>query len=212
MGQTKLKIECLINGQIETNTYFIISKDKRVLIVDPADGEKVFDFIKKNELIPEKIINTHGHYDHISGNQFIKNHFDIPICVGVLDYDYLLDPELNMSYYIGENYISPEAEILLDDNSKISFGGEIIDIVSTPGHTPGSISLIFDNKIVSGDLIFTEGIGRTDLAGGDPQKIIESVKKLFSKPNKESKIFPGHGLYGGLKMFKEVLNEFNIRS
>jgi len=89
--------------------------------------------------------------------------------LGVLDYDYLLDPELNMSYYIGDNYISPEAEILLDDNSKINFGGEIIDVVTTPGHTPGSISLVFDDKIFSGDLIFTEGIGRTDLTGGDPK-------------------------------------------
>ncbi|MEO0281015.1 MAG: MBL fold metallo-hydrolase [candidate division WOR-3 bacterium] len=209
--ESNLKIDCLINGELETNTYFLISKDKKAIIVDPADGKMVLDYLKGNGLIPEKIVNTHGHYDHISGNLYLKNYFDIPICVGVKDYDFLMDPELNMSYYIGDNYISPQPEVLLDEGYFLYFGEEKIMILSTPGHTPGSITLKIGNNIISGDLIFKEGIGRTDLFGGDYKSIIESIKKIFSNINYETKIFPGHGFFGEAEQFSEILKEFNIR-
>ncbi|MEJ5307522.1 MAG: MBL fold metallo-hydrolase [candidate division WOR-3 bacterium] len=209
--ESNLKIDCLVNGELETNTYFLISKDKKTIIIDPADGKMVVDYIKGNGLIPEKIVNTHGHYDHISGNLYLKNYFDIPICVGVKDYDFLLDPELNMSYYIGNNYISPQPEVILDEGYSFCFDQEIINVLSTPGHTPGSITLKIGNNIISGDLIFTEGIGRTDLFGGDYKSIIGSIKKIFSNINKETKIFPGHGFFGEAKKFSDVLKDFNIR-
>ncbi|MEO0289111.1 MAG: MBL fold metallo-hydrolase [candidate division WOR-3 bacterium] len=209
--ESNLKIDCLVNGELETNTYFLISKDKKTIIIDPADGKMVFDYLKGNGLIPEKIVNTHGHYDHISGNLYLKNHFDIPICVGVKDYDFLMDPELNMSYYIGDNYISPQPEVLLDEGYSLFFDQEKIMILSTPGHTPGSITLKIGNNIISGDLIFKEGVGRTDLFGGDYKTIIESIKKIFSMINGETKIFPGHGFFGEARHFNEILKEFNIR-
>lgn len=209
--ESNLKIDCLVNGELETNTYFIVSKEKKVLIVDPADGKIILDYIKKNDFIPEKIVNTHGHYDHISGNLYLKNYFDIPICVGVKDYDFLMDPELNMSYYIGNNYISPQPEILLDEGYSFYFDQERITVLSTPGHTPGSITLKIGENIICGDLIFTEGVGRTDLFGGDYKSIVESIKKTFSNINRETKVFPGHGFFGEVRQFTEVLKDFNIR-
>ncbi len=206
----RLSVDCLVNGELDTNTYFIKDTSKNTLIVDPADGEEIIRYIEKEELIPRMIVNTHGHYDHISGNLTLKNRYDIPICSGLKDFDFFQNPDLNLSYFIGKNYISPEPDITFDEKESFDFSGEKINIIWTPGHTPGSITLIFDDIIVSGDLLFKDGVGRTDLIGGDPVKLIGSLKKIFTNVPSSHTILPGHGFYGKAKYFKEILKEFKL--
>jgi len=105
----------------------------------------------------------------------------------------LTDPMQNGSISFGQPTISPPADRLLHEGDKISIGSYSLNIIHTPGHTPGGICLYTDKILFSGDTLFYEGIGRTDLPGGDGEKLLESIRtKLFALPD-DTKVFPGHG-------------------
>ena len=115
------------------------------------------------------------------------------ICIHQFDNDKLTNPELNFSIFFDYYVISPPADKFLEDNEIITIGSEQLKVLHTPGHSPGSICLLGDGFLITGDTLFFEGVGRTDLPGSDEDKLRNSIEeKLFILPDR-TKVFPGHG-------------------
>ncbi len=181
--------------QFETNTWLLWDEDsKQAILIDPsAPSEKLRDFINDNKLSLKLIINTHGHADHIGGDAFFKSHFHSKVVIHSADADMLISSKLNLSAYMEYDLAMPAADSILSDGDKLELGSHIINVIHTPGHTPGGICLYSENLLFSGDTLFQHDIGRTDLPGGCYEDEISSVKhKLFTLPE-NTMVFPGHG-------------------
>ncbi len=188
-------LETVIVGDFAVNCYIVASgQGKKALIIDPGDDEKkIRKVLDKHKLSAGVVINTHGHFDHIGCN----NCFDADIYVHTLDLPMLKDPKQNMSSFFGKNFNFNVRIKTVNDNDSITIDGVTLKVLHTPGHTPGGISLLLEEpkeKVVfAGDTLFNQGIGRTDLSGGDQNAIIKAIKeKLFILPD-ETVVYPGHG-------------------
>jgi len=178
-----------------TNTYLVWDEDsKEAIYIDPAAPDKILiQEIQSKNLILKCIVNTHGHGDHIAGNKLLIDHFKTQLCIQQDDAKMLIDPHLNFSAAIGFNLVSPKADIVLKDDGVLKLGNKEIIIIHTPGHTKGGICLYIENLLFSGDTLFCESIGRTDLPGGNYGELEKSIKeKLFILPD-ETIVLPGHG-------------------
>lgn len=149
------------------------------------------------------IINTHSHFDHIGGNEFLKNNFNVKLGISKKESENLGNPEKNLSRYMGTTIISPEADFYLESKDILYFGNYKFKIIYCPGHSQGSIALYNDKDhlLFSGDTIFKNGVGRTDLPGGNKEKLVDSIKKLVELPDKTI-VLPGHGPETTIKNFK----------
>ncbi|MFX0211234.1 MAG: MBL fold metallo-hydrolase [Candidatus Hodarchaeota archaeon] len=187
-----------------TCCYILSWNDKEAVIIDPGgEVEKIINVVEENNLTPVTIINTHGHIDHIGANKELKQYFsDIPIAIGEIDAKYLGMDEAARNVHFDDSLLlgfpqffsrffkpSPAASILLKENEEIFK----LKVILTPGHTAGGISLLGDSFIFTGDTLFAQGIGRTDLGGGDYDTLLDSIRtKLFTLPQ-DLKVLPGHG-------------------
>ncbi len=185
------RVHKIVVGQLDTNCYILSEKkSKQCTIIDPgADYKRIKDLISDKGLKPLFIINTHGHADHIMANA----KFYLPVHIHEKDAEFLTDPSKNFSQVIGcfiNQDISPK---LLHDGDKLKLGDLTIEIIHTPGHTPGGICLLYSDILFSGDTLFAQGIGRTDFPYGDEKRLINSIKtKLLVLPD-STKVYPGHG-------------------
>ena len=178
-------------GALETNCYVFADEETGdAAVIDPGgDSAKIKNFIKKNNLKLKYVINTHGHGDHIGGN----SDFGADVLVHKLDKDFLRDPHLNLSASFGAEINSPQAARLLNDGDKVTIGRLSLEVMHTPGHTPGGICLKCGNLIFSGDTLFFEGVGRTDIPNASWEILLGSIKnKLMALPD-ACKVYPGHG-------------------
>jgi hydroxyacylglutathione hydrolase len=195
-----LTVKAFIFNPVQENTYVLYNEQKQCCIIDPGcyfekerDGLKTF--IEKTALEPVLLLNTHCHLDHVFGNKFVSDTWGLPLHLhekekAVLDFA----PQSGVIWGLSfENY---EGELIfLKQGSKINIGGDEMDILLTPGHSPGSLCFYSsaDGFAISGDVLFNGSIGRTDLPGGDYQTLIDSIhQQLFSLPD-ETKIYSGHG-------------------
>jgi hydroxyacylglutathione hydrolase len=187
-----LHVKKFVVGILETNCYVCYTENKKCIVIDPGDeGIEIKSYIEKNKLDLVYIFNTHGHADHLGANPDLKNSGN-KLCVHELDAPMLINAELNLSAEMFVNFVSPPADILLKDGSTLDFDGKIIKIIHTPGHTIGSICIIIENLMFSGDTLFCDTIGRTDFPGGsdiEMRKSLEKIKKL----DKNLLVYPGHG-------------------
>ena len=178
-----------------TNTYLVWDENSRqAMIIDPAAPDSILiEDIQNLKLDLKYIINTHGHGDHIAGNQLIKDSFPAPLCIHEADAAKLMDVKLNFSEFWNADIVSPPADVLFEDGDKITLGNHEVIVIYTPGHSQGSICLLVEGILFSGDTLFSKGIGRTDLTGGNYEMLISSIKyKLFKLPD-ETVVLPGHG-------------------
>jgi glyoxylase-like metal-dependent hydrolase (beta-lactamase superfamily II) len=177
-------------GDIDTNCYILGCETTRdCIIVDPgAEPEKIMDAIKKNNLTPRIIVNTHAHADHIGANAALG----YPIYLHEKEAPLLDDPLLNLSGYVGCNVVSPPATKFIKEPQTIAVGTYVLTVIDTPGHSPGGISLLADTFVITGDTLFREAVGRTDLPGAHEEELLTSLTKL-AKLRKELDVFPGHG-------------------
>jgi len=185
------EIKRRIVGALETNCYIFADLDSgEAALIDPgSDGEGIRSDIKRLGVDIKCIINTHGHGDHISSNKM----FEAPIYIHELDADFLGDAELNLSAAFGFAIKSPPAARLLREGDIIEIGQLRLEVIHTPGHTPGSICLLSDGIVFTGDTLFMGGVGRTDFTYGSDEQLIRSIKnKLFSLDG-ATVIYPGHG-------------------
>ena len=196
-----MKIEKLTFNDFMENTFIVYDQTKECIIIDPGcysqeEKDKLLSFIKSNKLKPTLLINTHCHIDHIFGNNFVNKIWDIELAINKLDLEILNSAHLVAQSYGFNNYEpSPLPSKYIKEGDFITFGQSKLKIIFTPGHAPGHISLYSqkDNFIISGDVLFMNSIGRTDLPGGDYEILIKTIKtKLLTLPEK-TKVYCGHG-------------------
>jgi glyoxylase-like metal-dependent hydrolase (beta-lactamase superfamily II) len=190
----KYIIQTIVVGSLEVNCYlFTEISSGKTLIIDPgADASNIMREIESKSLIPVGIVNTHGHVDHIGSNRELKDKYNIPIYVHTKDAESLEDAFMNGSVLLGQEIVSPKADVLVEDGSSINVGDLKLEVIHTPGHTPGGICLMHEDVLFTGDTLFNGSIGRMDLNGGSEVEMIGSLSRLKNL-SPELIIFPGHG-------------------
>ena len=191
-----LKIGRMMLGICQTNCYFVYQEgQKDVILFDPADrGDYIFETLQKHGFQVAGILLTHGHFDHIWGSRQLRELSGAKIYAYEGEKDVCEDSGLNVSAQAGRAY-TVEADEYLADGAKITLAGMTCELIATPGHTHGSCCYYFeeDGILISGDTLFQESVGRTDLPTGSMSKLVRSVKeKLMCLPD-EVKVYPGHG-------------------
>lgn len=182
-------------GMLEENCYLLYDEDtKEASLIDPGDeAAAIIAFIKNKGLKLQNIILTHGHWDHIGAVSEIKKYSHSRILIHADDARSLTSPEYNLGYLYGSSIEATPAETFLRDGDTITIGSASYTVIHTPGHTVGGICLYGEERLFSGDTLFREGIGRSDLPGGNGIQLINGIKKeLFSLPP-ETMVYPGHG-------------------
>lgn len=179
---------------LDTNcSYLIDEATGKSAVVDPGDrSEELIEKIENNGGKLEYVMLTHGHYDHITFAKELADMFSAKIITGAENADFLKDPELNLSRKHGMTIKPFEADILLSDGDTFMLGETEIKYITTPGHTKGCGCYIFDDTIISGDTLFCESYGRTDLPTGNTMKMFNSLKKLKGLDG-DYRVIPGHG-------------------
>lgn len=188
-------IEVVPVGSMEVNCYIIANKQNgQAIIIDPGDDtQKIKAVLKKHKLYAGAIINTHGHIDHIGSD----DDFGVEVFAHEKELPLLLDSKLNLSDFLGAPYKVKAKLRPLKDAESFELDGISLEVIHTPGHTPGGICLLLkkpDGSIIfSGDTLFSQGVGRTDFPGSSTQQLFNSIKnKLFILPE-ETLLYPGHG-------------------
>lgn len=188
-----MEYRSFVVGDILTNCYLLWS-EKEAGVIDPGGPVfQVIEFIKQHGLVLKWIVNTHGHADHIAGNGALRNEFGAPILIQERDREMLLEPTANLSVFMGKKIISPDADKLLKEGDLLRLDSEVLQVLETPGHTPGGISLAAPGLLFSGDTLFFESIGRTDLPGGDHEQLLQSIRNKLMVLPPETIVLPGHG-------------------
>lgn len=195
-----LSVKKFVFSPFYENTYLIYDDlTRETAVIDPGcyndhERETISDFIEKENLSIKYLINTHCHIDHIFGNAFIKGKYNSQFLASKEDL-FLLDLMVQQGEIYGTPVTpSPKPDLFITENEKIQLGSSIGNFIFTPGHSPGGYCLYFENEKIcfTGDTLFKESIGRTDLWGGDYNTLINSIKeKLLVLPD-DVKIFPGH--------------------
>lgn len=190
-----MKIEAFIVGDLGVNCYVVNDEDtKEALVIDPgANADEIITYIKKEGLQVKYVVNTHGHADHIGANQEVLAATGATLGIHEKDLPMLTDAKKKLSLFCGTPVISPKAGLLLKDGDKLKIGQVSLDIIYTPGHSPGGICLYTGQVLFSGDSLFAESIGRCDFPGGDMQQLVENIKKKLLCLPDETIVYPGHG-------------------
>lgn len=205
---TEPVVERLTVGPLSANCYLITCpRTRQAMVVDPGDeAERILQRIRERGVTVARVLHTHGHFDHISATEELLAGLDgtVPVLAHPADaYLYTREARLwgaQFGYPLPERLCVPDSTI--DDGALVEVGTLNLRVIATPGHTPGSISLLYDPEdaseaahawLLSGDTLFRRGIGRTDLPGGDEDAIYESIQaRLYPLPA-DLRVYPGHG-------------------
>ncbi len=188
-----MKIERFPAGPLDTNGY-LVSENGKCIAIDPSkDSFRMIAAIKSADLTLEAITLTHGHFDHYLGiYELIEEFGDIPVYLHDDDRMVITNPDYSGAAWIQIND-GYEGKTVHYDSEKMNIGSFEISIISSPGHTPGGVSLLFGTDCFTGDTLFRSGVGRSDFAYSDEAVLYDSIKtNLFVLPD-ETKIWPGHG-------------------
>ena len=195
-----IKVEKFVVNPLGENSYIISDETGECIFVDPGyyydeEYEEIKDYIKSNNLTPIKITNTHCHFDHIMGVEFVRNEFNIPFLAHPDD-AFWVDRAMDQGKMFGFKMkpVSPIDDFLVE-NEYVIFGNTKLQIIHVPGHSPGHVVFYGekDKVLIAGDVLFYGSIGRTDLPGGDYETLINGIKeKLLILPG-DTKVYSGHG-------------------
>lgn len=190
----QLSVISLTVGFCEANCY-IAADSGDALIIDPGDNpESIIHIVEDANYSILGIVNTHCHGDHIAANGRLIEHFDCPLMIHELDSSGLSDPIYNLSALLGySSSISPPADRFLHEGDTIQVGCIALEVIHTPGHSPGGICLYGGGLLFTGDTLFAGGVGRTDLPGGSFQQLMSSIKSKLLRLPDSTKVYPGHG-------------------
>ncbi len=195
-----MKVETLTLGPLATNCYLVWVEGgdptvRKALLVDCAGGaDEILEAAGRHNLSLELIVGTHGHADHTECLAELREATGARIAIHELDAPMLADPMLSGAALFGFSQRGVQPDVLLHEGDRVTIpGGEVaLSVLHTPGHSPGSISLLGEGVLFSGDCLFAGGIGRVDLAGGDEREMMASLVRL-SALDPELVVYPGHG-------------------
>lgn len=202
-----IKVISLSPTSWESNSYLLVHDEKALLIDAGADSQKVADALSRLDASLVGIALTHGHFDHILSIDSLRDTYHVPVYLHEDDADMLSDGEKNAyRIFFGASKEWREADILLKDGDSIPLGDKTLTVISTPGHTKGSVCYLVDDVLFSGDTVFSRGVGRTDLYGSDFLSLKASLRKIFSLPRSLT-VYPGHGISETLQ---NIANHFEL--
>ncbi len=190
-----MNYQLVVVGPLETNCYlFFCQKTGECAIIDPgAEAERIFPIITHLNLKPIIILNTHGHVDHTGANLEMKDRYGVPIALHQDDVS-LLEENLQLEFglMLGARP-SPRPDQILTDGDEIKVGHSKLQVIHTPGHSPGSVCFFTQGLLFAGDTLFCGGVGRTDLPGGSWKDLMSSIKNRVLTFPDETIVLPGHG-------------------
>ena len=190
-----MKVYKFTIGTFAVNNYLIQSETShKAILIDAGEApQPILNKIQSLGLELVYLINTHGHGDHIAGNATIIRETGAKLLIHPLDEPYLRDPTLNLSAFLGARLESPPADGFLEEGDEVTVNDIRLQVLHTPGHTPGHITLVGENLAFVGDVIFYEGIGRTDFPRSDHNQLLQTIRtKIYTLPD-EMNLLPGHG-------------------
>ena len=190
-------LQRLVVGQLQVNCYIVACEETRkALVIDPGgEGSRILAAVEEHDLDVSKIVLTHFHFDHIMAVEDVRQATKAPVCIHAAEAEHLKRPPLLFRMMLPNAPKDIEADCLLQDGDVLSLGQEQVHVLHTPGHSPGGISLWLPSNgaVICGDLLFRQGVGRTDFPGSSAHELLRSVReKLFSLPD-ETVVYPGHG-------------------
>ena len=189
-------LETLVVGDIDANCYIVAAEaGGETIVIDPGgNAQMILDTIAAQNLTVKYIMLTHAHWDHFAAAAELAQKTGAEIGIHKLDRDALADPKLSLAYMFGDVVnVDPATVMELEDGRRIKFGDHEAEVLHTPGHSPGSITVRVDDHLFTGDLLFQRSIGRTDFPGGSHEGLLKSVReRIFTYPD-QVKVYPGHG-------------------
>lgn len=188
-------IESLPTGPLQVNCYVVAcAVTRQAVVIDPGgDVVQILALLKRHDLQVSMVINTHGHFDHIGGNRQLLTATGAKLLLHKDDSQLLASAAEHAAGYGLSSESSPQPDRLLEGGERLQLGELQIDVLHTPGHTPGGICLLIEDQVIVGDTLFAGSVGRTDLPGGDHQTLIKSIHdKLLVLPDATA-AHPGHG-------------------
>jgi len=193
-----LQIQQIIVGSMGVCCYIVACPaTKKAAVIDPGgDVDSILAELKHSGLTLQYIIATHGHPDHVCGNRALKEATGAEIVMHKADAEFFGKPEVAGYFSMLGLEASPPADLEVEDGDTVKVGEEEMQVIHTPGHTPGGICLLNGNNLITGDTLFVGGIGRTDFPGGSHKELIESIRNRLLVLPEDTVVWPGHG-YGG---------------
>ena len=195
-----IKVEKFVVNPLGENSFIVSDDTGECIFIDPGfyyeeEHQEIRDYIKENGLKPIKITNTHCHFDHIMGVEFIRHEFGIPFHAHSED-SFWVNKAVEQAEMFGfeMNTVAPIDNYLVE-NEYVEFGNSKLKIIHVPGHSPGHVVFYSETekKLIAGDVLFYGSIGRTDLPGGNYESLISNIKnKLFALPG-DTVVYCGHG-------------------
>ena len=189
-----LKFKNIMVGFLQVNCFMLCDeKTRKAVVIDPGDeAERIFKLIEQDDCTISHILLTHGHFDHLGGVAELKKLSGASVCIHAADASMLEGDMPNGAQMMGWEYEATKADQLLKEGDELALGTTTIKVLETPGHSPGGLSFLCEQRIFTGDCLFCEGLGRTDLPGGDLEILIASIKRLTELDGK-LEVWPGHG-------------------
>ena len=178
-----MEIEKIVVGDYESNCYLVESNGEFVIIDPGEDAQIIMEKLEELGIIPKFIINTHHHFDNTFANEEVRERTGAKVLIHEAE----------------EGYIDFQPDKFLKDGDVVNIGDEALTIVHTPGHTKGSVCLVGEGMIFTGDTLLKDAFGRTDMPGGDEEELAHSLQKVVRVLEPGMTVYPGHG------------EEFNLR-
>ena len=189
----QITIKTLVTGPVAGNCYIVFDENKDALIIDPGDeADKILAEVEKNGVTVSKIVLTHGHFDHTSAVPEVRAKTNAEVLIGEKDFDMANSAKLSLASPFGIGYTPFTADVKLKEGDVVTVGEMSFKVIETPGHTKGSICLIGEDVIFSGDTLFLGSCGRTDFPGGSFSEMKASLTRL-AQIDGNYYVYSGHG-------------------
>ncbi|NQY68462.1 MAG: MBL fold metallo-hydrolase [Flavobacteriales bacterium] len=195
-----IEIKSFVFNEFQENTYILFDESNECIIFDPgcnneSEENQIYGYISEKKLKPVRLINTHCHIDHVLGNKFIADTYSLPLEIHKDELFMLEAVTMVGAKYQIHVTESPKPSSYLNENDVIKFGNSTLNILFTPGHSPGHLTFYNEeeNIAIVGDVLFQNSIGRTDLPGGNYETLIKSIKEQLMPLHDDTLVYPGHG-------------------